>query len=107
MPVKDPWKRPKTDTWLKEGARIVHNRGDHPRQSPVWVVTRIETTGNGTQMIHLASEEDPKVVAAKWACDILGKNWLSRVEWMPVPKPPRAPRPKREPKSRFEREEPI
>ena len=97
------------DTWLKVGKRIVQNRGKHPRESPVFVITKIETTGNGARMIHLALEEDPTVVTAKWATELLGRDgWLGmESQWMPVPPKPRAPRPKKERASRFDRDEPI
>ena len=107
---KSPWRRPTTDTWIKVGKRIVNNRGKHPRQSPVWVITNIETTGNGARMVHLKLESDPETKLARWASDLLGSAWFNNsleVQWMPAPPPPRPPRPKPERKSRFEREAPV
>jgi len=107
MPEKDPWKRPKTNAWIKIGKKIVFNNGRHPREAPVWIITKIETTGNGARMVHLTADGDPDVVTAKWEAEILGRDTLSGVRWMPVPPKPRAPRPKKERKSRFDREDPI
>lgn len=110
MPEKpSPWKRPKNNSWIKIGKRVAHNRGKHPRESPVFIITKIETTGNGARMVHLALEEDTTVVTAKWASDLLGGGGLGfgEPQWMPVPPPPRAPRLKKERKTRFEREDPV
>jgi hypothetical protein len=110
MPVKsDPWKKPKNDKWIKVGKRIVqHGEGKDPRQAPVFVITKIEVTGNGAKMIHLALETDPTVTTAKWATDLRGGelSWFSG-HWIPVPPPPRAPRAKKERTTRFDREDPV
>jgi hypothetical protein len=111
MPVKsDPWKRPKNDKWIKVGKRIVqHKDGSDPRQAPVFVITKIEATGNGAKMVHLSLEADPTLTTAKWATDLCGGTFLSGLSgfWIPVPPPPKPPRPKKERTTRFDREDPV
>jgi len=121
----DPWKMPDNDLWIKEWARIVAlpqsklgpwfttgtgltstarfgKEPATPWEATVWVITRIEVTGNGTKMVHLAREADPKDVTARWAVD------LKRL-WIPLPKKraPRKPSVKKERTNRFDREDPI
>lgn len=116
MPKKDPWARPSHTNWIAVGKKViplpsnlvfggggmqVRKTNPEPRDMPVFVITRIETTGNGARMIHLALVESPDTTTAKWQTELLRS-------WKPAPRNlPSKPRPKKERKSRFERESPV
>lgn len=66
-----------------------------PRDMPVYKITRLETTGNGATMVHLVSVQGNSTQAC-WQSEFVHR-------WLPAPKPPRVPKPKPDPTSRFER----
>lgn len=109
MAKRDPWQAPK-DFELKIGLKLVQlpDTRENSTYSPktpwdskviVYVVTRIETTGNGTQMVHLTAENNPRDTFANWWYDL--KRRLIPLPPQPKPRPKRV---KREPVSRFDRE---
>lgn len=113
---KDPWAKPTHTNWIAKGKKVIPlpaNRvfggggvytkkaDPEPRDMPVFVIVKIEATGNGARMIHLALEADPETTTAKWESDL--KN-----AWRPAPrKLPTKPRVKKDRKSRFDRDEPV
>jgi len=110
MPVKsDPWKKPKNDKWIKVGKRVVQQgKHTHPRLAPVFIILKIEVTGNGAKMVHLALESDLTVTTAKWATELWGNTFgFGSGYWIPVPPPPRTPHAKKERTTRFDREDPV
>lgn len=126
MPTKsDPWKKPKDNAWIKVGALVVaipaskvghyfgyasglpsadtHGNPETPFVATPHVITRIQVTGNGTRMIHVALAEsvDKKEIVSRWECDFIHR-------WIPLPKKRNVkPRPKKVRASRFDRDEPV
>ena len=124
---KDPWLAPLDESWIEVGKKIIplppnlagsysFSFGDSPSWScsnlpanptphdmPVFVISRIDVTGNGTRMVHFHLVADPRHGSAWWSKDIKSK-------FRPAPSPKRAPRPKKPkptPLSRFDREDVV
>lgn len=116
---KDPWAERKDDSWIEVGKKIIPvpqgkvfgssdwvdpkmKKDPTPHDMPVFIIDKIETTGNGAKMIYFHREDEEKTVGSRWIQDI-------RAKWRPVPKPikPRKPKVKPEPTSRFDRDDVI
>lgn len=114
------WKVAKEPFEPKIGMRLIrlpnslaqwgfHTRpsGDYEPSTPwdpevvVYVVTQIEVTGNGTKMVHLTEENNPRSKLTNW--------WIEFKRLMtPQPRKPKprvkVVKPKPVPRSRFDRE---
>lgn len=111
---KDPWALPKNESWIAVGSKIVPvpyyweddarvlPNNPLPKHMPIFIISEVKTTGNGTRMITVFQESDPQVKASHWIADF-------KRHWRPEPKlvRPRVRKPKPIPPTRFEREEVV
>jgi len=128
---KDPWESPSDDSWIAVGKKIIpipqykdlrlwsldrvfevtdephwvsSNLPENPTpyDMPVFVISRIDVTSNGTRMVYFHLLSDSSKGTAVWSKYI-------RQQFRPAPRPksvkPKKPKPA--PKSRFERDNVI